>query len=160
MAAPHPPVLVLRSDDDAVGAFFTAQEAVLHLTYGHAVGTGLAGFEFFDALGRRLIADAEPGGTLPELHVQSEENHAEAVRQRVRRRAQHARGVLEGMRDKIERVDESAVTLPDQDVDFEIFVWRLASVLRQDGSPSDPVFKSGVFGPGHSAGWWHNTFAH
>lgn len=171
MAAPHAPIIGLRQGDDAVCAFFTKEEALLHFggTAGetgthHAhrfAGEELAGWEFFDARGRQLAATINSEGQqLQDLGVASNEDHAERVRERVRRRSALARDRLQEQREAFESVDESPLTLANDDVDFEVFAWRLASVLRPDWSPSDPVLKPGHHGPDHSAGWWHNTFGH
>lgn len=164
MAAPHAPIIVLRQGDDAVCAFFTKDEAVQHFDdpeHPHEPDSAdLARWDFFDARGRQLTPVIASDGQLEDLTVAGTESRAEQIRQRVRRRSQHARKKLEEKRKSFERVDESPLTLADDDVVLELFAWRLASAMRPGGSPSDPVPKVGHFGPRHSAGWWHNTFGH
>lgn len=161
MAVPHAPIIVLRKRDDAVFAFFTKSEALTYLGWTREFDADdLADSDFFDARGRRLIVSVGPDRAIQDVHVESDEDHSEQVRGRVGHRSQHAREVLERQRDTFERVDESPLTMANEDVAFEIFAWRLASVLRPDGSPSDPVLKSGQIPPVHNAGWWHNTFGH
>lgn len=159
MEVPHAPIIVLRQRDDAVYAFFTKDEAVGYLSENTNLEPKFVSvdWDFFDALGRRLSPAVGSDGEIEDLSVASDERHAGHVRERVKRRSQHARHMLEKHREAFERVDESPLTLADQDIPFELFAWRFASVVRPEGSPSDPVLK---FGPDHSAGWWHNTFGH
>lgn len=160
MAAPLAPIIALRESDGAVSAFFTAVEAVYHFSDTHQAADQLEEWRFFDGGGRELALEPGPDASLPGLRVVSDKDHGDIVRERVRSRSNHARQALERSRDAFDRVDESPLTLADDDVAFEIFAWRLANALRPELGPSDPVLKDGYVGPIHSAGWWHNTFGH
>ncbi len=155
MAAPHAPIIVLRKSDDAVSAFFTTPEAVAHIQT-HP-NEALDALEFFDARGRRLSPIVGAHGLLEGLDVETDQDYGEHVRERVRRRSGVVRPMVE--RYQFARIDESPLTLADEDIIFEIFAWRLASVLRDDPTnPYDPVPQES--GPRHVAGWWHNMFGH
>ena len=156
MAAPQAPILVLRDRDDAVSAFSTKEEAVEHFASGHGKEHGLgddgAGAEFFDSRGRRLEPVVDSDGDVRDLRVSSEERHTEKIRQRVRRRAEHVRKVLDDELIKPPDLDDSPLTLVDEDVPFEVLTERLADFLR----PARPGDKWA----NDSRGWWHNTFCH
>lgn len=154
MTAPNAPIIVLRQGDDAVNAFFTTSEAVNHLGQTHVSDSDdLAKSEFFDARGRRLTPVTAPDGLLRNLSVASDESHDEHVRERVRRRAQDLRKMMEQDEDKFGGVDQSPLTLADEDITFEVFARRLASVLLPEPPPGEDALQ-------HSAGWWHNVFGH
>ncbi len=155
MAALQPPIIVLRQSDDAVSAFLSKAEALGHLSGGlgdeHGLGENAAGADFFDARGRRLTPVLDSHGQLEDLAVESEDSHADHVRDRVRHRSVHARETLD--RDRPNFEDRSPLTLADEDIEFEVFAWRLASVLRPEKTAwNDPKTDS--------RGWWHNTFSH
>lgn len=161
MAASLSPIIALHQRDDAVSAFFTADEAMAHFREQHGLqDAGLTDWQLFDGQGRPVVAVLGPDGLPQGLRVASAEGAADAVRARVRHRSLHARRVLDESRHTFADVDETPLGLAEEDLDFELFVWRLANVLRPDGGPSDPVLKEGHIGKQHSAGWWHNTFAH
>lgn len=163
MADPQPPIIVLRQSDDAVSAFFSMGDVLEHLGGGdnhdHGLGDNASQADFFDARGRRLAPVLNSDGLLEDFSVESEESHADDVRERVRHRAVHAGEVLEQQLSRFERVDRTPLTLADEDIEFEVFAWRLANALRPEFGPHDPVPKGDVFAD-DSRGAWHNWFCH
>ena len=162
MAGPHAPIIVLRHDDDAVAAFFSTYDALNHLGYGdeHHLGEDLSRADFFDGRGRRLEPVLGADGYVQDLRVESDVSHVEHIRKRVRNRSVHARDVLERELHKFVTADRSPLTLAEENLDFEIFSWRLANALRPDMSPNDPILKPTGVGTVDIRGWWHNTFSH
>ena len=159
MANPEAPIIVLGSDN-RVGAFLTTPEAVDHTTNAHGLEERTDSLEFFDARSRRLVPVIDKEGKIRDLQADDEEDHTEYVRECVRKRAARARSQLEGRRREFAVIDESPLTLADDAVEFDTFAWKLASVLRPSGSPSDPEGSGGGFGMQHDGGFWHNLFSH
>lgn len=158
METPDPPIIVLRPGDDAVSAFFTIEEAVDHLgddskCTKHGLSGNLADADFFDSRARRLEAVIGPDGGLADLRVESEDRHADHVRERVRHRSQAVRQRVDDERDTFDHFDESPLTLADERITFEGFASELAGILSRN--TREPTKYSG-----HVAGWWHNTFGH
>ncbi len=159
MAKPYAPIILISRKENKVGAFFTISEALGHANDRHSKLAPGDEWEYFDAKGRSLSPVLVPGEKkVDDLVVDGTPAQKAAIRSRVGIRAKFVESKL-AQHPKPEDAprDSSVLRLPfGKTPSFEVFAWKLAEVLRHDGSPADPA----NHGEDDKRGFWHNTFSH